>query len=333
MRQLEARARRSTDIPMDVFRTVLAADGSPTRPLAELATAMAGDEDEDGYDTRQLEPARNRTVDVPMRTRPTDRFPHAQPQPQPQQQQRQGTRAHHPAPPVLSTVLEFSDSDGGNDEPAGAKATAATATVASSSIQALANTTSRTEAANEAVRGEGLGTGSGGLSRLSLPRSVGVAHTAGSSVGKSVFDGAAAAVATTTADCGEEHTILASRCALQTNAKTITALRNKHGVTIRCVDSKYAHFILSCRLAVDVLSQQAVAEKSTKDRVLNLSSEYNRPYECPPFCLISIIVTCTIALFLFCYWQDVNINNSVLYNAIVDMLPLCLSLCLGCPHD
>jgi hypothetical protein len=112
------------------------------------------------------------------------------------------------------------------------------------------------------------------LSRLSLPRAPAVVGNAAVQIdayaGTSSSSGAAA-------EHGGELAMLASRCALQNNAKTITALRNKHGVTVRCVDSKYAHFILSCRLAVDVLSQQSLLDKSTKDRVMNLSSEYNRP--------------------------------------------------------
>ena len=109
------------------------------------------------------------------------------------------------------------------------------------------------------------------MSRLSLP------HTAGAGNAAVQVGAEAGTLSAAAADRGVELAMLASRSALQTNAKAIAALRNRHGVTVRCVDSKYAHFILSCRLAVDVLSQQAVLEKSTKDRVMNLSSEYNRP--------------------------------------------------------
>lgn len=72
--------------------------------------------------------------------------------------------------------------------------------------------------------------------------------------------------------------VFASKTAIRNHVRTLGLLRNTHGVRVDSVDSKYAHFVLSCRLAVDVLTQQAVTEKTTREQILNLSQEYNRAY-------------------------------------------------------
>jgi hypothetical protein len=111
MRRLEARAKQAEDIPMNVFRTVLAGDVSETRPLADLATAMVGGGDGTTEGSRRADSGvgdGSARVRVATSTTTTgrsapDRVGH---------HHDGGARAERPpAPPVLSTVLEASDSD------------------------------------------------------------------------------------------------------------------------------------------------------------------------------------------------------------------------------